>query len=256
MLLKQQSMKRFFQIAFISIFLLLQCSFTHQPLFGNEAASGRMFDISMAGSFNTKKGFESNIFYFDIVGQYFSRFAELTVGMQFTSANTDGVFKAMYTPFNTPRHTIGLGSTYHFSYLYNVGFIHDLLASFEYTRTIPQAFIFFMQIGFMHQWIRVPVMHGRAIVIGQPSITLVLHFTGIIKKEWHLGGGIRSFERFRYTVFANPSLSIDLYYRSQGAHLPKGFYLGLEGILRYTDLFTFSGYIENFVIKSVIGMEL
>ena len=249
-------MKQFSQIIFISIILLLYCSFTHQPLFGNEAASNKMFDISMAGSFNIKKGLEPNIFYFDIMGQYFSRFVEATVGMQFTSANIDALFKAMYTPLNILRHKIGLGTTYHFSYLHNVGSIHDLLASVEYAWTIPNTFIFFVQTGYLHQWIRVPVPHRRALMISQPSMTMAFHFTGIIKKEWYLGGGLSSYEIFRYPVFANPSFSIDLYYRSQGAHLPKGFYLGLEGILRYSDLFTFSGYPENFVIKSVIGMEL
>ena len=108
----------------------------------------------------------------------------------------------------------------------------------------------------MHQWIRVPIRHRRTIVIGQPSLTMALHFTGIIKKEWYLGGGISSYEVFRYPVFANPSISVDLYYRSEGLHFPKGFYLGLEGIVRYSDLFTFSGYPENFVLKSVIGMKL
>ena len=184
------------------------------------------------------------------------RFAETAVGVQFTSANTDVLLKAMFTPLNTLHHTIGLGSVYHFSHLYNVGSIHDLLASFEYTLVRPHTFIFFAQMGYMHQWIRVPVPYNRALTIGQPSITLALHFTGIIKKEWFLGGGLSSYEVFRYPVFANPSLSIDLYYRSQGCHLPKGLYFGLEGILRYSDLFTFSGYVANAVIKSVIGMEL
>ena len=176
--------------------------------------------------------------------------------MQFTSANTDILLKAMFTPLNTLHHTIGLGSTYHFSHLYNVGSIHDLLASFEYTLTIPHTFIFFAQTGYMHQWITIPVLRGRTIVIGQPSLTMALHFTGIIKKEWYLGGGLSSYEIFRYPIFANPSLGVDLYYRSEGQHFPKGFYLGLEGIVRYSDLFTFSGYPENFIIKSVIGIKL
>ena len=254
--LTRQSLKCFSQITFSAIFLLFQYSFINQPLLGNEAAAGRMFDISVASSFNIKKGLEPNIFYFDIVGQYFSKFAEATMGMQVTSANTDALFKAMYTPLNTARHKIGLGSTYHFSYLYNIGSIHDLLASFEYTLTIPDTFIFFAQTGYLHQWIRIPIPYNRTIVIDQPSMTMAFHFTGIVKKEWYFGGGLSSYEVFRYPVFANPSLSIDLYYRPQGDYLSNGFYLGLEGILRYSDLFTFSGYPENFVIKSVIGMEL
>ena len=172
------------------------------------------------------------------------------------SANTDVLLKAMFTPLNTLHHTIGLGSAYHFSHLYNVGSIHDLLASFEYTLVRPHTFIFFAQMGYMHQWIIIPVPRSRTIVIDQPSITMAFHFTGIIKKEWYIGGGISSYEIFRYPVFANPSLGVDLYYRSDGQHFPKGFYLGLEGILRYSDLFTFSGYPENFIIKSVIGMKL
>ena len=227
-----------------------------QPLYGNEKTTNEKFDIGAAASFNIKKGLEPNIFYFDILGQYFSRFAKITVGMQFTSANTDILLKAMFTPLNTLHHTIGLGSTYHFSHLYNVGSIHDLLASFEYTLTIPHTFIFFAQTGYMHQWITIPVLRGRTIVIGQPSLTMALHFTGIIKKEWYLGGGLSSYEIFRYPIFANPSLGVDLYYRSEGQHFPKGFYLGLEGIVRYSDLFTFSGYPENFIIKSVIGIKL
>lgn len=227
-----------------------------QALRPNGTPPNKMFDISGAAYFTIKKGLEPNIFYFDIVGKYFSRFAEAVAGIQITSANTDLVAKVMYIPLNNPRHKIGLSTTYHLSSLYNIGFIHDFLASFEYTRIIPDSFIFFMQMGYMHQWGRVPVPHRRTIVIGQPSMTLALHFTGIIKREWFLGGGLSSYEIFRYPVFANPSISIDLYYRSQGLHLPKGFYLGLEGILRYSDLFTFSGYVANAVIKSVIGMEL
>ena len=222
----------------------------------NTVPSHKMFDISTAASFSVKKGFDPNIFYFDIVGKYCSRFAEAVAGLQITSANTDVLAKAMYIPINNQRHKIGLSTTYHFSFLYNTGFIHDLLASFEYTRIIPDAFIFFMQMGYMHQWIRVPIPHRRAIVISQPSMTLALHVTGIIHREWFLGGGLSSYEIFRYPVFANPSISIDLYYRSQGHYFPKGLYLGLEGILRYSDLFTFSGYVANAVIKSVIGMEL
>lgn len=289
MLRKQQNWSQFALIMVMGIFLVLPYSFVHQPLFGDEAvpksipithentstsndgavAIGntatanahaaprkQIFDISTAASFSIKKGLEPNIFYFEIVGKYHSRFAEATAGIQITAANTDALIKAMYTPLNNPWHKIGLSTAYHFSYLYNIGYIHDFLASFEYTRTIPEIFIFFVQMGYMHQWIRVPVPYNRALTIGQPSITLALHFTGIIKKEWFLGGGLSSYEVFRYPVFANPSLSIDLYYRSQGCHLPKGLYFGLEGILRYSDLFTFSGYVANAVIKSVIGMEL
>lgn len=254
--LVRQHIKRFPQMTFLTTVLLIQYGFMLQPLFGNATVSNKMFDINTAASFNIKKGVEPNIFYFDILGQYSCRFAEAAVGMQVTSANTDVLFKAMYTPLNNPRHKIGLGMTYHFSYLYHVGSIHDFLPSFEYTLTILNTFIFFAQIGYLHQWIHIPVPHSRSIVIGQSSITHAMHFTGIIKKEWYLGGGISSYERFRYPVFANPSLSVDLYYRSTGGHLPRGFYLGIEGILRYSDLFTFSGYPENVVIKSVIGMEL
>lgn len=253
--LKIRTKKKFSQTALIGISLLLLCC-NLQPLYGNEKAVDGKFDINTAASFNIRKGLEPNIFYFDIMGQYFCRFAEAAVGMQITSANTDVLLKAMYTPLNTLRHKIGIGTAYHFSYLYKIGSIHDLLASFEYTLTIPYTFIFFTQIGYMHQWIRVPVPHRRAIVIGQPSLTMAFHFTGIIKKEWYIGGGISSYETFRYPVFANPSISVDLYYRSEGQCLPKGLYFGLEGILRYSDLFTFSGYPENFIIKSVIGMKL
>ena len=246
----------FSRIVLIGIVLLLLC-LNVPSLYGSEksAAEGK-FDISTAASFNIKKGLEPNIFYFDILGQYLCRFAETAVGVQFTSANTDVLLKALYTPLNRLRHKIGIGTTYHLSYLYKISSNHDLLASFEYTLTIPHTFIFFAQTGYMHQWIRVPIRHRRTIVIGQPSLTMALHFTGIIKKEWYLGGGISSYEVFRYPVFANPSISVDLYYRSEGLHFPKGFYLGLEGIVRYSDLFTFSGYPENFVLKSVIGMKL
>ena len=245
----------FSRIALIAVILLLLFR-NAQPLYGNEKTTNEKFDIGAAASFNIKKGLEPNIFYFDILGQYLCRFAKITVGMQFTSANTDILLKAMFTPLNTLHHTIGLGSTYHFSHLYNVGSIHDLLASFEYALTIPHTFIFFAQTGYMHQWITIPVLRGRTIVIGQPSLTMALHFTGIIKKEWYLGGGLSSYELFRYPIFANPSLGVDLYYRSEGQHFPKGFYLGFEGIVRYSDLFTFSGYPENFIIKSVIGIKL
>ena len=246
--------KYFSQIALICLVLLLLFHNAHS-LYGSGKSCDERFDISAASSFNIKKGIEPNIFYFDILGQYFSRFAKISVGMQFTSANTDVLLKAMFTPLNTLHHTIGLGSAYHFSHLYNVGSIHDLLASFEYTLVRPHTFIFFAQMGYMHQWIIIPVPRSRTIVIDQPSITMAFHFTGIIKKEWYIGGGISSYEIFRYPVFANPSLGVDLYYRSDGQHFPKGFYLGLEGILRYSDLFTFSGYPENFIIKSVIGMN-
>ena len=247
--------KRFSRIAPICLVLLLLFH-NAQSLYGSGKSCDKKFDISAASSFNIQKGLEPNIFYFDILGQYFSRFAKITGGMQFTSANTDVLLKTMFTPLNTLRHTIGLGPTYHFSHLYNIGFIHDILASFEYTLVIPHTFIFFTQTGYMHQWIIIPVPRSRTIVIDQPSITMAFHFTGIIKKEWYIGGGISSYEIFRYPVFANPSLGVDLYYRSDGQHFPKGFYLGLEGILRYSDLFTFSGYPENFIIKSVIGMKL
>ena len=247
--------KRFSRIAPICLVLLLLFH-NAQSLYGSGKSCDKKFDISAASSFNIQKGLEPNIFYFDILGQYLCRFAKITGGMQFTSANTDVLLKTMFTPLNTLRHTIGLGPTYHFSHLYNIGFIHDILASFEYTLTLPDAFIFFAQTGYMYQWIRASVPHSRIIVISQPSITFAVHFTGIIKKEWYLGGGISSYERFLYPVFANPSFSIDLYYRSRGAQLPQGLYFGLEGILRYSDLFTFSGYPENVVIKSVIGMEL
>ena len=247
--------KYFSQTVLIGIVLLLLCR-NPQVLHASGKAANGKFDISTAASFNIQKGLEPNIFYFDILGQYLCRFVEAAVGMQITSANTDVLLKAMYTPLNNSRHKIGLGNTYHFSYLYDIGSIHDLLVSFEYIRMIPDAFIFFTQIGYMHQWIRVPVPHSRTIVIGQNSMTMAFHFTGIIKKEWYLGGGISSYEVFRYPVFASPSISIDLYYRSKGLHLPKGLYFGLEGIVRYSDLFTFSGYPENFVIKSVIGIKL
>ena len=253
--LKVQIIKGLSQITSFSILLLVQYCFA-QPLLGNEKADRGMFDVSTAASFNIKKGLEPNIFYFDILGQYSCRFAEAAVGIQITSANTDVLLKALYTPLHNLRHKIGVGTTYHFSYLYTIGSIHDLLASFEYTLTLPDAFIFFAQTGYMYQWIRASVPHSRTIVISQPSITFAVHFTGIIKKEWYLGGGISSYERFLYPVFANPSFSIDLYSRSRGAQLPQGLYFGLEGILRYSDLFTFSGYPENVVIKSVIGMEL
>ena len=225
-------------------------------LYAKEQVQKSVYDISTAASFNIKKGLESNIFYFDVVFRYFCRFVELTTGLQFTSANTDTVCKVMYTPLNTIRHKIGIGTSYHFSGLYNTGSVHDLLASFEYTFTLPKTFIFFVQTGYMHQWIRIPVPHSRAIVISQPSLTMALHFTGIIKQEWFIGGGISTYELFRYPVFANTSLSLDFYYRSKGRYLPKGFYVGVEGIVRYSDLFTFSGYIGNVVFKSVVGMEL
>ena len=225
-------------------------------LYGQEQMRGSGYDISTATSFNIKKGLESNIFYFDVLFRYFYRVVELTTGLQFTSANTDTVCKVMYIPLNTVRHKIGVSTSYHFSRLYNIGSIHDLLASFEYTLTLPNAFIFFAQTGYMHQWIRVPVPYSRAIVISQPSMTMAFHFTGIIKQEWFIGGGLSSYELFRYPVFANPSLSLDFYYRSKGRYLPKGLYLGLEGIVRYSDLFTISGYVKNLVFKSVVGMEL
>lgn len=235
--------------------LLFICQNT-QSLYGNEAVADRPFDISTAASFNIKKGLEPNIFYFDLLGRYVCRFAEATAGIQITSANTDVLLKGLYTPLYNRRHKIGIGTTYHFSYLYKIGSIHDLLASFEYTRTIPHTFIFFMQLGYMHQWIAVPVPQSRTIVISQPSLTMALHFTGIIKKEWYLGGGISSYELFRYPIFANPSISVDLYYRPERTRLPKEMYIGLEGIVRYSDLFTFSGYPKNVIIKSVIGMKL
>lgn len=253
--LKHPIIKCYSQIALIGIVLLLLCR-NIPSLYGNEKATNERFDIRAAASFNIEKGLEPNIFYFDILGQYCCRFAEAAVGGQLTSANTDVLLKAMFTPLNSLRHKIGIGTTYHLSYLYKISSIHDLLASFEYTLTIPHTFIFFAQTGYMHQWIRVPIHHRRTIVIDQPSLTMAFHFTGIIKKEWYLGGGISSYEVFRYPVFANPSISVDFYYRSEGQHFPKGGYLGLEGILRYSDLFTFSGYPENFVLKSVIGMKL
>ena len=255
MLNRRNGLHCYQSLLILIIVILLQCRAV-PPLYGNETGAGSIYDISTAGSFNIKKGIEPNIFYFDLLFRYFYRFVEVTAGMQFTSANTDTLTKVMYIPFNNLRHKIGIGTTYHFSYLHAVGYIHDLLASCEYTLTILDTFIFFAQTGYMHQWTSTFVPRNRPIVIDQPSLTTALHFTGIIKKEWYLGSGISSFEPFRYPIFANPSLSIDLYYRSQGSLLPKGFYFGVEGILRYSDLFTFSGYLENIVIKSVVGMRL
>ena len=105
----------FSRIALIGIFLLLLC-LNVPSLYGAEksAAEGK-FDISTAASFNIKKGLEPNIFYFDILGQYLCRFAETAVGVQFTSANTDVLLKALYTPLNRLRHKIGIGTTYHLS---------------------------------------------------------------------------------------------------------------------------------------------
>lgn len=251
----QSLVNRFFTI-FIPLLLYCIPSPFLSPLYGAGKTSGTVYDVSTAGTFNIKKGIEPNIFYFDALCRYAGRFAEVTAGMQITCANTDGLFKVLYTPLNSFQHKIGVGVTYHLSNLYTIGSVHDVLASFEYTLTIPDAFIFFAQTGYMHQWLRIPIPYGKTIVIGQSSMTAAVHFTGIIKKEWYLGSGVGSYELFRYPVFALPSFSADLYYRSQGYRLPKGVYLGLEGIVRYSDLLTFSGYPGNVLIKSVIGMEL
>ena len=213
-------------------------------------------DIGAAFIFNTKKGIEPNIFYADFLYTYSWSFAEASAGVQLTSANADLLLKAMYLPLNVLYHKIGLAATYHMSGLYNVGTIHDIVGAFEYTLTIPDRFIFFAQAGYMYQWMCTAVPGGKTIVTGQYSKTGALHCTAVIKKEWYVGGGMSTYENFRYPVFVTPSIQFDVYYRSKGTLIPEGLYIGLEACLRYSDFFTLTAYPENFLIKSVVGIKL
>ena len=241
---------------FFVFVLLFSMRTVHAAAFSFSGNENGPHDISAAFIFNTKKGIEPNIFYADLLYKYSCSFAEAVAGVQLTSANADILIKGMYIPLNILYHKIGVGTTYHMSGLYNVGTIHDIVAAFEYTLTKPDRFIFFAQAGYMYQWMCTPVPGGKMIVTGQYSKTGAFHCTAIIKKEWYVGGGMSTYEKFRYPVFVTPSIQFDVYYRSKGTLIPEGLYIGLEACLRYSDFFTLTAYPENFLIKSVVGIKL
>ncbi len=212
--------------------------------------------VASAVSYNIQKGIEPNVFYFDLLYSYTHRYCQITAGLQTTSANTDGLLQAEFFPLNITRHRIGTGLTYHISALHDIGTEHDLLASGSYHYTVPDRFILFLQSGYMHTWLRIPIPNYPTIVIENASMTAAFHLTGIIKKEWHIGFGMSSYELFRYPLFLNPSFNATLDYHSNGILLPQGLHVGLSCALRYSDLFTLSGYPENVVIRSVVEITV
>ncbi len=233
------------------VFLLL----TPVLLFTDESTRGA-HSLAGAGSYNIQKGIEPNIFYFDLLYTYSRRFFQAMAGMQTTSANTDGLFKVTGYPLYTARHRIGVGMTYHISALHDIGTEHNLIAGAEYRYTVPDRFMLFVHSGYLHKWLKVPIPKHPTVVIDNSSLALAFHLTGIIKKEWHIGFGMSSYELFRYPLFANPSINATLDYHSSGSFLPKGFHLGLSFAVRYSDLLTLSGYPENFVIRTVLEVTI
>lgn len=230
------------------VFLLLTAA-----VFGEKKYS---HTVSAGLSFNIQKGVEYDIFTAEALYRFTSPYAYVMGGLQAASDSIDALFSAAYTPLNIERHCIGLGLGYHLLAIQDVGTEHDVMPSFEYTFRIPQKFNLYLQCGYLHKWLHIPVPGFKPIVIDNASMTVAFHFEGIIVKKWALGCGMSSYETFRYPLFANPSFNGSIFYRPDGVQLYERIFAGFTCSLRYSDLFTISGYPENFVIRSVVGVRL
>lgn len=239
-----------FALSFLTVYVF---SFFTLQLYGEDKKHTHTISASLSS--NIRKGIEPNVLYFDGFYQFKNPYVQINTGLQCTSANTDLAFKALYTPLNFTHHRAGAALSYHISNMYNVGTEHDLNAAVEYTFRLPDIFMLYLQSGYLFKKLVIPVSGIKPIVTDHSTITMAFQFTLIAAKQWFIDFGMSSYETFRYPIFANPSINAGVTYKSNGKLLPKGMFAGLACSLRYSDMFTISGYPENFVVRSVWGIE-
>lgn len=213
-------------------------------------------EISGGVSANIKKGLEAGVMYCNVLYGFNSHYAKAVCGFQFQKDTFAFLIKAAYSPLNILKHRININAAYNVCAIKKTGTEHNLLTSAEYIFLIPDKCIMHFEAGYMHKVFNIPIKSHKPIIINTPSMIMGIGAEAIIAKQWFLGFSATSYETFRYPLFANPSFTCSLNYHLKRDTVPKMIFAGLAFTLRYSDIFTLSGYPENFVIKTAVGVEL
>ncbi len=228
--------------------------FTLTVLTAQEKA--KQHTVSAGFSTNTGKGIESNYLYIDGLYRFKMQYMNATAGLMVTKSNISFLAGVAYTPLNTDKHEVGIVSVYNTDIVYKVYSEHTLNFVTEYTFRLIRNFIFNAQLGYSHKWQRVPIPNYKAVVTSNPGLIFRIYSEKFLTSHFHIGIGISSYDRFRYSLWFAPSFLFNFYYTAHNSKLPNGMFMGLETVIRYTDFATISGYIDNFVMRFVWGMKL
>lgn len=245
--------KKFAIKFFLILFAICYIQTTNATAQDNFTQQKRMQGtLEFALGFNNNTGFENySSMYQQILSLQVNRFYA-DAGFQITTNSLDISANAIFWLLNKTKVRLGAGSIYHYMYYDSLSSTHDFLPGIYLQARPTNKFGIGLDVHYMYKARTIFAIQEDTKILDNHSIAFSLQTDFYPNQNNKVFTKICSYEQFRYNVLCAPSFSIGLKHE-----LPNNnAYLELEGIARFTDLFTLSAYHDSNELRLAFGMYL